>query len=143
MYLIFYKKIRFIFISIFCLILFLNCVNLAIAANLSDAFSGDDSFLDKAAIWAGYDTDNPEVEIVIARVIQAALSFVGVVFLILAIYGGYLWMTARGNEDQVTKAKNTIRAAAIGLIIVLAAFAISVFVVQIFGEGTLSDEAGG
>jgi len=46
----------------------------------------------------------------------------------LVIYGGFLWMTARGNEQQVTKAKDLIISAVIGLVIVLAAYAITAYV---------------
>jgi len=64
------------------------------------------------------------------RVINAGLSVVGIVFLVLMLYGGYLWMTARGKEERLEKAKNTLEAAIIGLIIVLAAYGITYFVVD-------------
>lgn len=62
---------------------------------------------------------------IIGQVINGLLTFLGVIFLILMIYGGYLWMTARGNEQQVEKAKNLIKDAIVGLIVVLAAYAIT------------------
>lgn len=64
---------------------------------------------------------------IIGKVIGYILSFLGVIFLILMIYAGYLWMLARGNEQEVERAKNLIRDAIIGLIIVLAAYAITYF----------------
>ena len=64
------------------------------------------------------------------RVINVALSLVGIVFLVLMLYGGYLWMIARGKEERLNKAKETIEAAIIGLIIVLAAYGITYFVVS-------------
>ena len=85
---------------------------------------------------AGYDTAelsaDPEGTLnnTIGTIIKAALSFLGVIFLILMIYGGFLWMTAKGNEEEVTKAKNLINAAIIGLIIVVSAYAISYFVIK-------------
>lgn len=78
---------------------------------------------------AGYDTGSettlPEK---IGGIIKIFLSFLGVIFLLLMIYGGYTWMTARGNEQEVEKAKSLIKNALIGLIIVLAAYAITAFV---------------
>ena len=47
------------------------------------------------------------------------------------IYGGITWMTAGGNETTVTNAKKTITAAIIGLVIVISAYAITLFL----GEG--------
>jgi hypothetical protein len=41
--------------------------------------------------------------------------------LLLLIYGGVFWMTARGNESQVDKAKNIITNSLVGLIIILLA----------------------
>jgi len=66
----------------------------------------------------------------IGSMIQVFLSFLGVIFLILMLYAGFRWMTAAGEEEQITKAKDTIRAAVIGLVIVLAAYALSVFVIE-------------
>ena len=63
----------------------------------------------------------------IGTLINAALSFLGVLFLLLTIYGGYLWMTAAGNEEQINKAKKIITSALIGLIIVISAYIITKF----------------
>jgi len=65
---------------------------------------------------------------IIGQVVGALLTFTGVVFFILMIYGGFLWMTARGNEQQVEKAKDLITAAIVGLIIVISAYAITAFI---------------
>ncbi len=64
--------------------------------------------------------------------INAALTLVGLFFLMLMVYAGYLWMTARGEADQVEKAKKIIIGALIGLVIVLSAYAITVFVTSGF-----------
>ncbi len=64
--------------------------------------------------------------LVIAIIIRIILGLLGTVMLILNLYGGYLWMTAAGNEEQVTKAKTTIRNATIGLAIVLSAYSITI-----------------
>ena len=73
------------------------------------------------------------------QIVGAILGFIGVIFLILMIYAGFSWMTASGNESQVDKAKNLITAAIIGLIIVLAAYAITAFIGnQIVGTSTTS-----
>jgi len=68
---------------------------------------------------------------VIGDMIYWSLSLVGIVLVILIIYGGFLWMTAGGNEEQVTKAKRIIKNAVIGVIIAMLAFAIAEFVLDI------------
>ena len=64
----------------------------------------------------------------LGSVIQGVLSILGTIFFIMMVYAGVLWTSARGNEDQVTKAKDIITAAIIGLVITMGAFAITVFV---------------
>ncbi|MBU2415607.1 hypothetical protein KKH86_00040 [Patescibacteria group bacterium] len=60
--------------------------------------------------------------------IKIFIALLGIIFLGLMIYGGYIWMTARGNDQDVEKAKNTIVSATIGLIIVLVAYAVTAYI---------------
>jgi len=64
----------------------------------------------------------------VGQIIGVVLSFVGALFLLLMIYAGILWMTAQGNEQQVTKAKQLMFDAAIGMIIIFAAYALTTFI---------------
>jgi cbb3-type cytochrome oxidase subunit 3 len=75
---------------------------------------------------AGYNADFLNTKV--GSIIGLILSFVGVIFLILIIYAGISWMTASGNQEKVNKAKELIINAIIGLIIVLAAYAITAFI---------------
>lgn len=65
---------------------------------------------------------------VIGFVIQGALGLIGAIFLILMLYAGYNWMTARGEEEKVTKAKDTLTRAIIGIIIVVGSYAIWAYI---------------
>ena len=66
----------------------------------------------------------------IATIIQVVLGLLGTIFVILMIYAGILWMTAGGNDTQVKKAQNIIQRAAIGLLIVVLAYAITYFILK-------------
>ena len=66
----------------------------------------------------------------VARMINVALGFLGIIFLVLFVYAGFMWMTAAGNEERITKSKKTMIAAIIGVTIVLSAYAISYFVID-------------
>jgi len=68
---------------------------------------------------------NQDLPTLVGRMIGTMLSFLGVVFLILMIYGGFLWMLDRGEGSHAKKAKELIEAAIIGLIIVLSAYALT------------------
>ncbi len=76
-------------------------------------------------------TSVPEL---IGTIVGVALSFVGAIFFLLILYAGFLWMTAFGSSDKVDKAKDIVQHAAIGLVIVLAAYAISRFVFNALTE---------
>jgi hypothetical protein len=65
---------------------------------------------------------------IVGLVIQAMLGLLGVIFLIYTVYAGYNWMVAQGDEEKVTKAKETIQRAIIGLIVIIGAYAISYWV---------------
>jgi uncharacterized iron-regulated membrane protein len=69
-----------------------------------------------------------DLPLFIGSIVQVALILVGTVFMLLIIYGGYMWMIARGDTEKVKKAKDIITSAVIGLFIVLAAYAITNFV---------------
>ncbi len=86
-------------------------------------------YLEATAKAAGFGEPRSLVEIV-GAVISIFLSFLGIIFLILIIYGGFVWMTSGGNEAKVLKAKKILTQAVIGLIIIVASYAITNFVLH-------------
>jgi len=65
----------------------------------------------------------------IGDVIRGILGVVGSLALALFIYGGFLWMTAAGNAEQVAKGRNTLLWATLGLIIIFSSYALVRFVI--------------
>lgn len=90
------------------------------------------SALDDTAteVYGSPTADSGDLIYVVGSVINIALSILGVIMLVMIIYAGFLWMTAGGDKDNVTKAKTIMINTAVGLIITLAAYAISNFVVD-------------
>ena len=84
------------------------------------------SLLKRSAGQAGVQQESPDV--IVGTVINTFLTTVGLIFLLLMIYAGYLWMTARGEEAQVDKAKKIISNSLIGIVVVLSAFAITTLI---------------
>ena len=80
----------------------------------------------------GYATtgENNDLMSVVGLIIQAVLSLLGAIFIIIMIIAGYGWMTASGNEQKVEKALSTIKRAIIGLVITLSSWAIWTFILQ-------------
>jgi hypothetical protein len=65
-----------------------------------------------------------------SRIINISLGFLSIIAVSLIILAGFLWMTSGGNEEKVTKAKNILKNALIGLIIVLSAWGIVSFILR-------------
>ncbi len=90
-----------------------------------DLFGGTDSkqFAANAGLASGSLTDT------IASLIRTVLGFLGIVAVLIILMGGFKWMTAGGSETKVKEAKTFIIQGIIGLVIVIAAFAIAQFVI--------------
>jgi hypothetical protein len=85
--------------------------------------------LNSVAGNGGYNTGtNAGLMVVIGTIVQAVLSLLGAIFIILMIYAGIVWMTASGNETKVEKAQGMIKTSIIGLIITLSSWAIWSFI---------------
>ena|SRR3989338_2825749 len=87
---------------------------------------------------AGYEIDINPADVA-GGIIQVALIILGMIFLSLMVYGGYLWLTARGSSEQVTKAKEIIISAVIGTVIVFSSYALSFFILSQVGKATQYD----
>ncbi len=64
----------------------------------------------------------------VVNIISWVLGILALVAVVMIIYGGFIWLTAAGNEEKIEKAKKIIGAAVVGLIVVLLAWAIVIFV---------------
>lgn len=114
------------------LIVFIILISIVII-NANFAYSATVSeLLEQTGGAALYDTteEATDVPILVGRIIRTFLSLLGVFFIGLTIYGGFLWMNARGDAEQVNKAKGVIKDALIGLIIAISAYAITYFVLS-------------
>lgn len=72
-------------------------------------------------------TNVPEL---IGSIISIILGLLGIVFFGLIFWAGFNWMTAQGNSDKIDRSKETITSAAVGLVVVLAAYALTNFVFE-------------
>lgn len=72
-------------------------------------------------------TDALAVFIYIADLI---LKYVGVVALLMLIFGGILWMTSGGNESQIKKGKDVIKYTFLGIVIIFTAWIVVNFMID-------------
>ena len=87
-------------------------------------------------LTGGY--EKPDVNTIIGTAINAVLGLVGSIALVMFIYGGFVWMTAMGNKESVTKGKDIIIWSVAGLAVIFLAYAVVNFVLGsvIGGMGT-------
>jgi hypothetical protein len=85
-----------------------------------------------------------DFRVIVGRIIQVALGFIGIVMVVIILYGGWLWMTAGGNEEQIGRAKSVLVNASIGLAIIISAYAITTFIINSLTNGAnLTEFSGG
>ena len=79
-------------------------------------------------------SDNTDLRGVIVAIIQVILGFLGIIAVIIILWGGFIYMTASGDSAKTDKAKSMIISGIIGIIIILAAWAIASFVISNVGN---------
>ena len=75
---------------------------------------------------------------VFQAVIQAALSFSGVVALFFIIWGGIRYITSQGDQKQIDNARKTLTFAIIGLVVIMLSFFILHVISSITGVGCIT-----
>jgi hypothetical protein len=77
---------------------------------------------------AGYSSSGKTLPEMVGSIIQQVLLLLGIILVIIIVYAGFKWMTAGGNSYPGRDAKTMILNAVIGLVIMLAAYAITSYV---------------
>ena len=113
--------------AILTIVLSLFVLPVVVSAAPTDFNGGSNYGLDQAASW-GLGTNTMQDSI--KNVINILLGLLGVIAVLIILYGGFMWMTAAGNEDKVEKAKKLIISGIIGIIIILSAYTIAQFVIS-------------
>lgn len=84
--------------------------------------------INAAAGKAEIDAEAIPTQMIIINAIMIALGFVGIIFVGLIVYGGFLLFTANGEEEKVKKGTDIIKAAVIGFIVVMLSYAVTTFI---------------
>lgn len=78
----------------------------------------------------GLPTTANDPKVAAVNVVRYLMTFLGIIATVVILLGGFKWMVAGGNEDKVAEAKKLIIAGLIGLVIIIAAYAIVQIVVS-------------
>lgn len=98
------------------------------------AASFNDGLSKTGGAIGGYNVGDTKITLAerVGAIISVSTIFLGVIFLGLMIYAGFIWMAARGNEQEVAKAKTIIIYSVIGLVFVLGAYVIVKLILPIW-----------
>lgn len=94
----------------------------------------------EAAKGDGMPSELVGVDGVFTQITNTVLYVVGIVSVVMLIWGGLRYVISGGDNKKVTDAKNTIMYAIIGLIIAILAFAIVNFVINAIGGAEVAPE---
>lgn len=109
--------------------LFLIGIGLLISFESVSAQSKDRRFEKAFLEKSGYDTRSNDLVGAVAGITQTLLGLLGIIFMVVILYGGFRWLTAAGDNSRVDTAQKAIRNGVIGLAIVLSAYSLSYFIV--------------
>lgn len=70
------------------------------------------------------------------NVVNWSLGILALIAVIFIIFAGFSWMTSGGNEKQIETAKGILKAAIIGLVIILTALGVSQYVFAVLINAT-------
>ena len=87
-----------------------------------------------------------DIRTYVARIIRYFFGLLGLIAVSLMMFAGFLWMTAQGNPEQIERAKKLMANAVIGLVIILSAYSIALFIVNALtgkGNGSTGNKSSG
>jgi sorbitol-specific phosphotransferase system component IIBC len=71
-----------------------------------------------------------------AQIIRNVLGLLGIITTCIILYAGFKWMTSGGSEEDISKAKSMLSSAVIGLLIIMSAYSITIFVISSLAKST-------
>jgi len=92
---------------------------------------------DKVADFAGFKgpgSENLNPLDIFGFYFAVTVGFVGVLFVVQVIHGGFMWMTAGGNEEKISQAMKKITNGAIGAAIIVFSYIFATFLLRMIGQ---------
>ena len=121
------KSIKIIILALSLLVIFNIGSNTTLAAETTSVWGDED--IEQSTKDAIGLTDKDPITL-IASIIRVVLGFLGMIALLTILYSGFLFMTSKGNPNQIDQAKQVLVSAVIGLVIILASFGIAKFLIE-------------
>lgn len=103
-----------------------------------DIGGGTGGLMKKVGGAAQYNTSVNEYTLseTVGRAVRMVLMLLGTIFFVLAVYAGFLWLSAQGNDQQVAKAKGILTTATIGMVVIIASYSITAMIMLLVSRST-------
>ena len=126
----------------FLLVVSLGILQFNIVSGIKLA-SADDSLLNTQGLLtdstaASYGSSPQDVKVIVLNLIKTALTFIAIILVALLIFSGFKYMTSGGNETKIKETLGQIQALAIGLVIILASWSITYYLLRVAVCDTVS-----
>ncbi|OGY54085.1 MAG: hypothetical protein A2912_01800 [Candidatus Buchananbacteria bacterium RIFCSPLOWO2_01_FULL_40_23b] len=133
------KKSKKIIFPLLLALIFLSLVTFANAAltDQEEVKQGLDITAKNAQIIQG-DAEEWDLATIVGTIINYLFGVIAIVFLTFILIGGYLWMSATGNEEGIKKAKAFILNSVFGLMVIFLAYTLVWLILNALKASTLS-----
>ena len=124
-------------LTIICLTVALSlslALPLAVSAQDADADYFPDQFQGGATVL----NEDTGLISIIAQLVNIFMGLLGMIAVILMLYGGFTWMTAQGDADKVKKAQQIIFTATVGIIVIFASWALATFAIDYIASSAVT-----
>lgn len=72
-----------------------------------------------------------DIRLFLAGLVQVSLGTTAILFFLMMLYGGFLWLTAGGNDENISRARKILGHGVVGFIVTLSAMVITRFVADV------------
>lgn len=111
-------------------------VSVLAAPPAGQGLSGAKTSLDTIKTESGVSAGAADLPILIGRIIGLVIGVVGILLVVRIVQAGILYMTSAGDGKKVDEAKKLMTQNVIGIIIIIAAYSISSFVINQIATAT-------
>lgn len=82
-----------------------------------------------------------DLKLIVGGILKTFLGILGSLALLVFVYGGFMWVTAAGNAEHVTKGADAMQWAAIGICIIFSSYAIIDLIFQGLGAAVSTQKS--
>lgn len=137
------QVLKFVFIGIFAAVSVGSIASAPLSVSAQDSFFGQNWEKLDFGLSNAYSQgkvkpkSNDKIGVRVGKILNIFLGLIALASMVVFIYGGTLWMTARGNDEQVNEGMDYIRYAVVGLVVAFLAFVVLGFVTKQLEENVI------